>query len=130
MNQLRKFMYGRYGLDQLSRAIMYFALALALIASFTRSRVLVSLAYLAIIYALFRILSKNIQKRQRENFIYIDFAGKTKTRLKNFKLLLVGTKTHKYYRCRNCRQMIRIPRGKGKVSIICPKCRREFISRT
>lgn len=130
MNQFRKFMYGRYGFDQLSRDIILFSLFITLIASLTRSSLLLWLAYIPLFYAIFRILSRDTQKRARENYIYADLIRKVKVRAKNTKLLLVGTRTHKFYRCKGCRQMIRIPRGKGKISISCPKCRREFISRS
>ncbi|NLC19431.1 MAG: hypothetical protein GX757_09490 [Clostridiales bacterium] len=130
MNQLRKFMYGRYGVDRFSRDIILFSLFITLIASMTRSSLLLWLAYIPLFYAIFRILSRDTQKRARENYIYADLIRKVKVRAKNTKLLLVGTRTHKFYRCKGCRQMIRIPRGKGKISISCPKCRREFISRS
>jgi len=123
-------MYGRYGFDQLSRDIILFSLFITLIASMTRSSLLLWLAYIPLFYAIFRILSRDTQKRARENYIYADLIRKVKVRAKNTKLLLVGTRTHKFYRCKGCRQMIRIPRGKGKISISCPKCRREFISRS
>lgn len=130
MNQFRKFMYGRYGVDRFSRDIILFSLFITLIASMTRSSLLLWLAYIPLFYAIFRILSRDTQKRARENYIYADLIRKVKVRAKNTKLLLVGTRTHKFYRCKGCRQMIRIPRGKGKISISCPKCRREFISRS
>lgn len=130
MNQLRRFMYGRYGVDQYSRAVIIFGLVISLIASFTRIPAIMFLSYIPIVYAFFRILSKNVQKRARENFVYCEIIRKLKVKLNNFKLLIIGTKTHKYFRCKSCKQMIRIPRGKGKVSISCPKCRKEFVSRT
>jgi ribosomal protein L37AE/L43A len=61
---------------------------------------------------------------------YYKVADSVKRSLTNLKLSLVGTKTHKYYRCTHCRQLIRVPRGKGKICISCPKCRTEFIKRT
>lgn len=130
MNQLRKFMYGRYGVDRFSRIIILFSLIIALIVSLTRSSLFLWLSYIPLFYALFRILSRDTQKRARENYIYSEIIRRIKVRAKNARLLLVGTKTHKFYRCKGCGQMIRIPRGKGKISISCPKCRREFISRS
>lgn len=130
MNQLKKFMYGRYGIDQYTRAIIILGLIMTLISSLTRNSIIMMLSYIPIVYAFYRILSKNIQKRSRENYIYCDIIRKIKVKINNFKLLLIGTKTHKYYKCKNCRQMIRVPRGKGKISISCPKCKKEFVSRT
>lgn len=130
MNQLRKFMYGRYGFDQFSRAIIMSALLITLLASVTRSSILLGLSYVPLAYAMFRMLSKNTQKRARENYVYCEIIRKIKVQFKNNRLLLFGSKTHKFFRCKNCRQMIRIPRGKGKICISCPKCRSEFVGRS
>lgn len=130
MNQLRRFMYGRYGLDNYTRALIVVALILSLIGAFTRNGVLVLVSYIPILYAVFRMFSKNITKRSQENLVYCSMTQNLKNKFKNFKLSLIGTKTHKYYRCPRCKQMIRVPRDKGKISISCPKCRSEFIRRT
>ena len=130
MNQIRRFMYGRYGFDQLSRALIVMALVISLISSFSRSGYILLISYIPLFYAIFRTLSKNIAKRSQENMMYCQLAGRLKNRLSQLKLLALGTKTHKYYKCGKCRQTIRVPRGKGKISITCPKCRAEFVKRT
>lgn len=130
MNPLRKFMYGRYGNDQLSLATIITGLVLILIASMTGIGLLIYIAYIPVIYAFYRIMSRDIQKRTGENKIFLDLVRKIKVKLNNSKSLLIGTKTHKFYRCKKCKQIIRIPRGKGKIRISCPKCRNGFISRT
>jgi formamidopyrimidine-DNA glycosylase len=130
MNQLRKFMYGRYGFDQLSRALVITSLLISLITTFTRSNVLVLIGYIPLAYAIFRILSKDIQKRTQENIKYCQFAGSLRNSLNQFKLSLFGSKTHKYYKCVKCKQTIRVPRGKGKICIACPKCKTEFVRKT
>lgn len=130
IDKIGKFMYGRYGFDQFGRDLIWLGLFLTLIASFTRNGLLAILSYIPIIYALYRVFSKDIDKRTKEYLHYHEMFQKAKVKLKNYKLLLIGSKTHKYFRCKNCRQIIRIPRGKGKVSISCPRCRNEFISKT
>jgi hypothetical protein len=130
MNQLRRFMYGRYGFDNYTRALIAVALILSLAAAVTRNGLLILISYVPILYAIFRTLSKNIAKRSQENLMYCNMTKGVKNRLKNIRLSLIGTKTHKYYRCPRCRQMIRVPRDKGKISISCPKCRTEFVKRT
>ncbi len=130
MNQLRRFMYGRYGLDQYSRALVFIAFFVSLLAMVVRFTPLILLSYLVLIYSIFRTLSRNISKRTQENMVYYKIAGALKNKLKNLKLTLIGTKTHKYYRCSHCKQTIRVPKGKGKICITCPKCRAEFIKRT
>lgn len=130
MNQLRRFMYGRYGFDQLSRDLVIICMLFTLISSITRFMPLYMLSYLPLIYAAYRIFSRDIQKRSRENQIYYQKTGVLKKKFTNARLLCFGTKTHKYYSCSQCKQLIRVPRGKGKICITCPKCRKEIVKKT
>lgn len=130
MEMLKKFMYGRYGFDQLTQALIILSLILAVITMFFRNGAVILLAYLPFVYAVYRILSKNIYKRSQENLWYITKTEPVKKNFHQTKLLTFGSKTHKYYKCSHCKQIIRVPRGKGKISITCPKCRAEFIKRT
>lgn len=130
MNQIRRFMYGRYGIDRLNRMLVFAAFFISLIALFSRYRLINIGAYLLLAIVLVRSISKNIAKRSQENLVYCRFADSVKNKLRLIKLSLIGTKTHKYYKCSRCRQTIRIPRGKGKICITCPKCKAEFIRRT
>lgn len=130
MNQLRRFMYGRYGFDQFGRALVIFSLLFSVIATFTRFNILVLVAYIPLIYAVYRITSRNIAKRSQENLQYCKMTGAIRNKAQQIALSLVGTKTHKYFKCSHCKQTIRIPRGKGKICITCPKCKAEFVKRT
>lgn len=130
MNQLRRFMYGRYGFDQYTRALIFISFFISLLSIVVRFLPLTILSYILLIYAIFRTASKNISKRSQENLIYFKLSGAVKNKFKNLKLTLIGTKTHKYYKCSRCSQIIRVPRGKGKICITCPKCRTEFTKRT
>lgn len=130
MNQFRRFMSGRYGFDQYTRAIIVAAFIISLISALTRNGLFILISYIPIVFAIFRTLSRNIARRTQENLAYCELTRTIRNKLRNLILLLIGTKTHKYYKCRRCRQMIRVPRGKGKINISCPKCRTEFIRRT
>jgi hypothetical protein len=130
MNRFRNFMVGRYGFDQLTRALVICSLILSVITSFTRINGLFILAYIPFFYALYRSFSRDIQKRSQENMAFMRYTGNVKGKLNHLKLWLVGTKTHKYFTCSKCKQTIRVPRGKGKVAITCPKCKTEFVRRT
>lgn len=130
MNRFRRFMYGRYGFDQLTRALIITSLILSVITTFLQINGLLLVAYIPLIYAIFRAISKDIAKRTRENMMYCKMANELKNKLQQIKLKLVGTKTHKYYSCKRCKQTIRVPRGKGKICITCPKCKAEFMRRT
>ena len=128
MKWLQKVMYGRYGGDQLSRTLLIISFVLIVLVSFLPGYLfgLTFIAYIPTIVSIFRILSKNVYKRQQENYKYIIIKNKLinwiKYRFNEFKDL----KTHKYFKCKNCKQKLRVPRRKGKISITCPKCKTTF----
>jgi len=119
---LRNFMVGRYGPDKLNSALLWTAVILMIIGLFIPSNP-VKLALMILYYGLwgwciFRMLSRNTYKRYREN--------------RKFLLLLERFKDrqHRYYDCPKCRQSVRVPRGKGKIAITCPKCKEKFVRKT
>ena len=122
-NAFARFMYGRNGGDQLGLFIIWAAIALNIINIFVQS----DAAYAAVsavstvlmVWALFRMFSKNLQKRRAEN---AKFLQKVWWPLKG-KLHRLKDKDHRYFTCPNCRTVCRVPRGKGKIVITCPKCR-------
>lgn len=118
----RAFMQGRYGTDKLNMAILVTALALCVVNLFIGYPP-VRLAMCIVIYgltawAIFRCFSRNTYKRYQENRKFLGFWERLKDR------------QHRYYECPKCRQTVRVPRGKGKISITCPKCREKFIRKT
>lgn len=140
-NRIMKFMTGRYGLyaggfDSLNMFLMFGIIVLGvltLILSFFSSslavriiiRVFQALEFLFFAWLIFRFLSKNISKRQSENMRFIRNKEKLKKAFKSD-----NTKTHRVYKCPQCRAKVRVPRGKGKIRITCPKCKATFIKRT
>ncbi len=118
----RQFMVGRYGTDKLNTAILVAGLIACLLSMFLRlpllNWVLTMVSYALMGYALFRMFSRNTYKRYEENRKYLRF-------LEQFK-----DKDHRYYACPRCRQTVRVPKGKGKISITCPKCKEKFIKKT
>lgn len=127
--KLYRFMMGRYGSDQFNRFLMLLALVFFVISVFgVRGFYLGGLACL--IYAYFRMLSKNTYKRSLENNRYLQYEYKVKRYFSGWKRNLAQRKTHHIYRCPSCRQKIRIPRGKGKIEIRCPKCGQTFIKKS
>ena len=119
---VRRFMEGRYGTDKLNTAILLAALALVLVYSFLPlglvKTVLWILSYVLMFWAIFRMLSRNTYRRYQENRRFLQILDGIRDR------------EHRYYDCPNCRQRVRVPRGKGKISISCPKCREKFIRKT
>lgn len=128
--KLARMMYGRYGVDALSKGILYVSIAFLVINMFFHSVIInsVSMALLFICY--FRMFSRNFGKRQSENTKYLGYCNRVKHSISKIKFHVKESKNHHIYRCPNCKQKIRIPRGKGKISIRCPKCQTEFIKRS
>ncbi|MBS6944385.1 MAG: hypothetical protein KH182_03225 [Ruminococcus sp.] len=135
-DKFNKFMQGRYGVDDFSRFIMGVALTLIIltmvVTMFNRNvgSILDFLGIAAIVYVYFRIFSRNIQQRYAENQKYLQMTSKFRLRFNKEKNLMKQRKTHHIYSCPGCGQKIRIPRGKGKIEIECPKCHTKFVKRS
>ena len=119
---MRSYMAGRYGTDKLNLAILGTALAVCLVAGFIRipavNLLLTAVSYGLMIWAICRCLSRNTYKRYQENRKFLQFWDRLRDR------------DHRYYDCPRCRQNVRVPRGKGKIAITCPRCREKFIRKT
>lgn len=121
-NWLARVMYGRYGMDKLNSILLWISVIIVVLGLFMPF-VLVRLMMTAISYGLmfwviFRTFSRNTYRRYQENQRFLIFWRKVKDR------------QHRYYRCPRCRQSVRVPRGKGKIAITCPKCHEKFIKKT
>ena len=118
----RRFMTGRYGTDKLNTLILGIGLVLCLVSLFMPfplvRLILTSLSYVFMVYAIFRCLSRNTYKRYQENRRFLAWRSRCKDR------------THKYFRCPRCRQQTRVPKGKGKIAITCPKCKERFVRKS
>lgn len=125
--RFQRFMYGRYGMDGFGNFIIWTALALIILSWFWGGVVLNTLAMLLLVYGYFRMFSRNTQKRYQENCVYYRYVNKVKDFFKRQKSYVQQRKTHHIYKCPQCKQKIRIPKGKGKVAITCRRCGTEFI---
>lgn len=127
MNWLRKFMYGRYGVDELSIALLMASLVLMLIGGFSSKLFILRLiSDVLIVLYMFRIFSKNIYKRQQEYYKYLNVKNKVVGFFNIKSNRVKDLKTHKYFTCPSCKQKLRVPRGNGKITITCSKCRTQF----
>lgn len=118
----RNFMSGRYGSDRLNMVILFTGLLASILSSlFARSvvgTVFWFLSYALMIWAIFRALSRNTYKRYQENRKFLLIFDRLKDR------------NNRYFDCPKCRQTVRVPRGKGKISITCPRCKEKFVRKT
>lgn len=124
-----RFMQGRYGADQLSRFLMAMVMV-CLILSLFGLRIFYIVGIALLVYSYFRIFSKNLYKRRAENTAYLQWEYKVKQRFATWKRNMQQRKTHHIYRCPSCKQKIRVPRGKGRIEIRCPKCNQTFIKKS
>lgn len=120
--KLRGFMAGRYGTDKLNMVILGVALVIVIVYSFIPTGLLQiglwALSYGLMIWAIFRSLSRNTYKRYEENRKFLRALDQVKDR------------KNRYFNCPRCNQRVRVPRGKGKIVITCPKCREKFTRKT
>ena len=123
MNWYRKIMLGRSGLDQLSVALCVLSLIMSIAANVTNFMMLNALGSVVLGIAVYRIMSKNVSKRSHENQRFLSKWNPLVLRFRE-------RKTHKYFKCPNCGQQLRVPKSKGNVSIKCPKCGTGFKGRT
>ena len=138
MNKLRemlaKFMYGRYGTDRLNMFLLIVLIVCAGLNLFVRngyfSIVMSSWETLLIVLYHHRMFSRNIQKRYAENQKYLSLENKVKRFFGRTKYIQEQRKDFHIYTCPQCRQKIRIPKGKGKISVRCPKCGAEFVKKS
>lgn len=125
--RLQRFMYGRYGMDSLGQFLMWTAVVCLLLSWFVAGPIFNTLALLLLVWGYFRMFSRNIQKRYQENCTYYRYVNKVKDFFKKQKSYNEQKKTHNIYKCPQCKQKIRIPKGKGRVAITCRRCGTEFI---
>lgn len=131
--KFQRFMYGRYGLDQLYRGLLYIYLGLIIIAMILGRTIdmriyhVISIAAAAlIIFAFFRIFSKNIQKRRDENNKWLVFENGVKREFRLMRDKFKFRKTHIFKKCPNCKTVLRLKRVKGKHNVKCPNCKNDF----
>ncbi len=125
MNGLRRFMYGRNGVDQLNLALLVFSVLLMVITAFIPIYWVRLIEYVPLIWCLFRMLSKNIVARRAENYKFITIWNKVKGFFSGVSLRFKD-KTHRYFKCPSCKTVVRVPKGKGKILITCPRCKTRF----
>jgi hypothetical protein len=128
--KLQRFMAGRYGADELAKFLNIVLLVLLLVSVFSRSRILYLAAFALLIYDYFRMFSKNVSKRYEENQKFLNFRYRLVAKWDSQKKQFAQRKTHRFFKCPQCKQKVRVPKGRGKICITCPKCRTEFVKKS
>ena len=134
MNKFRqymyRFMYGRYGADEFSRFLLIASLVAMILHVVLRWRILYYIFMGIIIYNCFRMYSKNIYKRQQELAAFRVLKNKFNSKFALQKRKWNERHTHRFFSCPECRTTVRVPKGRGKIEITCPKCKKSFIKKS
>ena len=127
--RMQRFMAGRYGNDQLNQFIFIVAIISMVLEIITRQSLFYTLTLVLLILAYVRVFSRNINKRYEENMKFLQKKDAILNKFRRQKYYAAQRRNFHIYTCPQCKQKIRIPKGKGKISITCPKCRTSFIKK-
>lgn len=123
-------MQGRYGIDELSKVIMILCLLILLISSNKKFGFLYFISLALIVWVYIRCFSKNFAKRMKERETYLKIKRKFLKEINFIKDCFKLRKTHICFKCKNCKTPLRVPKGKGKIEVTCPKCKEKIIKNT
>jgi hypothetical protein len=128
--KMQQFMMGRYGADQLGRLLMGISILFLLVSLFTRLDIFCILALGLMAYEYYRMMSRKIEQRYAENQKYLNGRYRLAVKWNRRKERFRQRKDYHFYRCPSCKQKVRVPKGKGRICITCPKCKGEFIKKS
>lgn len=128
--KMQRFMSGRYGFDDLSKVYLAVTLILLVLSMFTKYSIFYIISLVLLVYMYSRAFSKNVTKRYEENQKFLNFRYQRTVKWNNLKKQMAQRKTHRFFKCPQCRQTVRVPKGRGKICITCPKCHAEFVKKS
>lgn len=123
-------MFGRYGADALNNAMLVLCLVLMILSRVLRVGWLDLLSIAVLVICYLRVFSRNINARYQENQKFLAAVQPVRKWFGGMKQRFRDRKTHRYFTCPSCGMTLRVPKGKGKINISCPKCRTQFIKKT
>ena len=122
----RSFMNGRYGADELGRTMLWAGLAVYFIGAVVQSGLVMLLGFAVYVWIIFRMFSRNTEKRQAENRRFLSWKTQTVTKWKQARARFRNRKQYKYFKCPNCKSWLRLPHGTGEVNVTCSRCHTSF----
>lgn len=128
-DKIYRFMRSRYGMDSLSSFLIWTGIIFMLIDCFANTGIFYTIGIVCVIYAYVRVFSKKYEKRTAQNKWFLDHTLGIRSIFIRIKKDRQAGKEYKVFNCRKCHQMIRVPKGKGKIQISCPKCGNTFIKK-
>ena len=130
LNKFQHLMLGRNGGDHLSLALILISLILSMISRFSNLSIIAFLSYFPFILAMYRMFSKNINKRRLENYKFMMVISPMYSRYHKVINRFKNRKVYKFFKCPNCKQSLRVPKGKGRINIKCSKCGTKFMKKS
>lgn len=127
--KLSQFMIGRYGSDELNFFLIILSFIFTILARVFLNPFVSIVSWILLFWCIFRMFSRNIAKRYNEKMKFLAAKRKFTSWLSIKRDAWKNRKTHKYFRCKNCKASIRVPRGVGKIRVSCPKCRKVMIKK-
>ncbi|MCI9545666.1 MAG: hypothetical protein HFH60_03085 [Lachnospiraceae bacterium] len=127
--KLYRFMQGRYGNDPLNRFLMIVSLIIMILAIIWKPQIYV-IAIAVLGWGYYRMFSRKVYTRAVENQRYLEVRDSVLAKLDKKRNFLIQRKNYHIYKCPGCGQKVRVPRGKGKIQVHCPKCGEDFIKRS
>ncbi len=125
-DKLSRFMYGRYGQDQLYYACLIICLILLIINTLVNSFIISVLTWIILVLIVFRTFSKNVNKRRVENEKFLKLWNPIKSTFSLTIRRIKERKTHCFHKCPSCKKVLRLPRKKGNHIVSCPCCHNDF----
>ena len=136
--RMAQFFAGRTGVDSLGRFITFLSLIFMILTMITHSNIVYLIAVACLAYSIWRMFSKNYQKRYSENQWFLTKTAKIRykfnprdirNKIERAKYYASQRKMYAIFKCPNCKQKLRAPRGRGKIQVTCSKCRTQFIKK-
>lgn len=131
--RLARFMAGRNGVDQLNNFLLALDVLLAVLASIiggSFGRVLYTLVMLLLVLIYVRMFSRNLLRRRQENGKYLQLKQRFLGRFRLLKERWVQRREYKFFTCPSCHTTLRVPKGRGKIRIVCRKCGVSFTGKS
>ena len=132
--KLTRFMIGRYGTDPLNRFLSIFTIVVLLLAVLLTGTalglLLQALGVVGLVWSVFRTFSRQLEKRRLENDGYLRIKGRLTGGVRGARSRFQQRKDYRFFRCPSCKTWLRVPRGKGRLSITCRQCVERFTKST
>ena len=123
-------MIGRYGTDGLNQFLSFASIVMLLLSLLTRFSLFTWVGAVLLVLCYYRSLSRNISKRTDENYRYYAIKDRVDSKFRGLKEQWTNRRVYHYYRCPQCHQKLRVPRGRGRIQISCPRCGTQFIKKS